>query len=185
MILGRNVMKEYYKMPEETANTITSDGWLHTGDLGEIDAEDFLRVTGRKKDLIITAGGKNIAPALIEGVIATSKYINQICVIGDKRKFLSALVTMNPETVQAYAEKHGISYKSLDDLMKNRNIIKLVEGAVAFKNKTLTSFETVKKITIVPEFTIENGMATPTMKLKKNIIHDKFQKEIDAMCPTD
>lgn len=185
MIRGRNVMKEYYKMPEETAKTITSDGWLHTGDLGEIDAEDFLRVTGRKKDLIITAGGKNIAPALIEGVIATSKYINQICVIGDKRKFLSALVTINPETVQAYAEEHGISYKSLDDLMKNRNIIQLVEGAVALKNKTLASFETVKKITIVPEFTIENGMATPTMKLKKNIIHDKFQKEIDAMYPTD
>lgn len=185
MIRGRNVMKEYYKMPEETAKNITSDGWLHTGDLGEIDAEDFLRVTGRKKDLIITAGGKNIAPALIEGVIATSKYINQVCVIGDKQKFLSALVTINPETVQAYAEEHGISYKSLDDLMKNRNIIQLVEGAVALKNKTLASFETVKKITIVPEFTIENGMATPTMKLKKNIIHDKFQKEIDAMYPTD
>ncbi len=185
MIRGRNVMKEYYKMPEETAKNITSDGWLHTGDLGEIDAEDFLRVTGRKKDLIITAGGKNIAPALIESVIATSKYINQVCVIGDKQKFLSALVTINPETVQAYAEEHGISYESLDDLMKNRNIIQLVEGAVALKNKTLASFETVKKITIVPEFTIENGMATPTMKLKKNIIHDKFQKEIDAMCPTD
>ncbi len=185
MIRGRNVMKEYYKMPEETAKTITSDGWLHTGDLGEIDAEDFLRVTGRKKDLIITAGGMNIAPALIEGVIATSKYINQVCVIGDKQKFLSALVTINPETVQAYAEEHGISYKSLDDLMKNRNIIQLVEGAVALKNKTFASFETVKKITIVPEFTIENGMATPTMKLKKNIIHDKFQKEIDAMYPTD
>jgi len=185
MIRGRNVMKEYYKMPEETAKNITSDGWLHTGDLGEIDAEDFLRVTGRKKDLIITAGGKNIAPALVEGVIATSKYINQVCVIGDKQKFLSALVTINPETVQAYAEEHGISYKSLDDLMKNRNIIQLVEGAVALKNKTLVSFETVKKITIVPEFTIENGMATPTMKLKKNIIHDKFQKEIDAMYPKD
>ena len=185
MIRGRNVMKEYYKMPEETAKNITSDGWLHTGDLGEIDAEDFLRVTGRKKDLIITSGGKNIAPALIEGVIATSKYIDQVCVIGDKRKFLSALVTINPETVQAYAEEHGISYKSLDDLMKNRKIIQLVEGAVALKNETLASFETVKKITIVPEFTIENGMATPTMKLKKNIIHDKFQKEIDAMYPTD
>ena len=110
MFRGRNVMKEYYKMPEETAATITEDGWLLSGDIGEIDDEGFLRITGRKKELIITAGGKNIAPSAIEGAIATSKYINQVFVIGDRRKYLSALVTLDEENVKAWADAEGIAY---------------------------------------------------------------------------
>ncbi len=183
MYRGRNVMKEYYKMPEETAETITADGWQHTGDLGEIDSENFLRITGRKKDLIITAGGKNIAPAAIEGVIATSKYINQICVIGDKRKFLSALVTLDPDNVPEWARAEGIAFDTLDELMKNERVQTLIENEVAEKNKAFAKFETIKKITIVPEFTIENGMLTPTMKLKKNVAIAEYEAAIDAMYP--
>ncbi len=182
---GRNVMKEYYKMPEETAATISEDGWQKTGDLGEIDSENFLRITGRKKDLIITAGGKNIAPSAIEGVIATSKFINQVCVIGDKRKFLSAIVTVDAENMQAWAGEQGIAFNGIDDLLANEKVIQHVETQVAEKNKEFASFESIKKITLVPEFTIENGLLTPTLKVKKNVVMDQYQNKIDAMYPTD
>lgn len=181
MFRGRNVMKGYYKMPEETAKTVTPDGWLLTGDIGEIDAENFLRVTGRKKDLIITAGGKNIAPSHIEGVISTSKYISQVCVIGDRRKYLSALVTLDPDTVTDYARENGIAFQSPDDLIKNERIIKQVESEISLKNREFASYESIKKVTVVPEFTIENGFMTPTLKLKKNIITDRYKAEIEAM----
>jgi long-chain acyl-CoA synthetase len=181
MYRGRNVMKEYYKMPEKTAETLTEDGWQYTGDLGEIDSENFLKITGRKKDLIITAGGKNIAPSAIEGVIATSKYISQICVIGDKRKFLSAVISLDPDTIPEYAKNNNISFKTLDDLMVNQEIISLIEAQVEEKNINFASFESIKKIIIVHESTIENGLLTPTLKLKKSLILDKYKEEIDAM----
>jgi long-chain acyl-CoA synthetase len=182
---GRNVMKEYYKMPAETAATISEDGWQKTGDLGEIDSENFLRITGRKKDLIITAGGKNIAPSAIEGVIATSKFINQVCVIGDKRKFLSAIVTVDAENIQDWAGGQGIAFNGIDDLLANEKVLQHVEARVAEKNKEFASFESIKKITLVPEFTIENGLLTPTLKVKKNVVMDQYQAEIDNMYPDE
>jgi len=185
MFRGRNVMKEYYKMPEETAETITEDGWQYTRDLGEIDSESFLKVTGRKKELIITAGGKKIPPSAIEGIVATSKYIAQICVIGDRRKYLTALVTLDPDNIAEYARKNGISFSSVDDLIGNEKITALIEEEVAEKNKTLASFETIKKVTIIPEFTIENGLLTPTLKIKKNVAMDRYQDKIDAMYPKE
>jgi long-chain acyl-CoA synthetase len=181
MYRGRNVMKEYYKMPEDTAKTITEEGWQYTGDLGEIDSENFLKITGRKKDLIITSGGKNIAPSAIEGVIATSKYINQICVIGDRKNFLSALVTVDSDNIKDYAGSKGIPFKDINDLIKNEIIKKLIEEEIAEKNREFASFESIKKITIVPEFTIDNGLLTPTMKLKKNVAMDIYKNEIEAM----
>lgn len=180
---GRNVMKEYYKMPEETAATIDADGWQRTGDLGEIDADNFLRVTGRKKDLIITAGGKNIAPSNIEGFLATSKYINQVCVIGDRRKYLTALVTLDPDNTAEYAREHGIDFSTPDELISNEAIIDLINREIAEKNKALASFESIKKITLVPEFTVENGLSTPTFKVKKNVVQDRFKSQIEAMYP--
>ncbi len=180
---GRNIMKEYYKMPKETAATIEPDGWQHTGDLGEIDAEGFLRVTGRKKDLIITAGGKNIAPARIEGIMATSKYINQVCVIGDRRKYLTALVTLDMDNIQQFAAEHRISYQDPSELLQNSSVRALIEAEIAEKNKELASFETIKRFTIVPEFTIENGMLTPTLKVKRNVVAERFRAQIDAMYP--
>lgn len=185
MYKGRNVMKGYYKMPEETAQTITDDGWLLTGDVGEIDEENFLRITGRIKEIIVTSGGKNIAPARIEGIVATSKYINQICVVGDRRKFLTALVTVDPDNVADYARSKGIAFNRVEDLIVHPEIVGLIEGEVAEKNRELPSFETIKKVAIVPEFTIENGLLTPTMKVKKNIAFKQYQDSIDAMYPSD
>ncbi|MBU2511425.1 long-chain fatty acid--CoA ligase [bacterium] len=181
LIRGRNVMREYYKMADETKKTFTKDGWLLTGDLGVIDSKGFLTVTGRKKEIIITAGGKNVAPALLEGVIGTSTYINQAMVVGDRRKYLTALVTIDPLTVEEYAKKNGISYSSIADLGQHPEIRKLIENEVQEKNKEFASFETIKKVAIVPEFTVENGLITPTLKLKKNLIEKQYKNDIDNL----
>ncbi len=181
MFRGRNVMKEYYKMPAETAETITQDGWLKTGDLGEIDAANFLKVTGRKKELIITSGGKNIAPAPIEGALATCKYLSQVCVLGDRRRFLSALVSLNVENVTAYAKAKGLRFENFEELRQHPEIVRLIEAEVAERNKAFASFESVKKIAIVPEFTIENDMLTPTLKIKKNVVAEKYAQTIEAL----
>ncbi len=178
---GRNVMKEYYKMPDETAKTFTEDGWLKTGDIGEIDENNVLKITDRKKDLIITAGGKNIAPSRIEGIMATSIYFNQVCVVGDKRKYLSAVVTLDEVNIKNYADTHGIAYETMADLIDHPDIKSLIDSEREKKNKLLPSFETIKKVIVVPEFTIENAMMTPTFKLKKNIILEKYEQEIDTM----
>ncbi len=185
MIKGRNVMKEYYKMPEETKGTFTDDGWLLTGDIGEIDAAGFLKITGRKKELIITAGGKNVAPAYLEGVIGTSTFINQVMVVGDRKKFLTALVTLDPMTVGDYATKNDISYQNFDELLSNPAIIELINAEIEERNQNFASFETIKKVAIVSEFTVENGLITPTMKLKKNIISDQYIDEIESMYPKE
>ncbi len=181
---GRNVMRGYYKMPEETAETIDEGGWLLTGDLGEIDDENFLRITGRKKDLIITAGGKNIAPSAIEGLMATAPHVNQVCVIGDRRKFLSALVTLDPEAIAEWAAEKGIAGE-LAELRRHPDVVALIEAEVAEKNRELASYETIKKITLVDEFTIENGMLTPTMKVKRNVAMEHYADAIEAMYPSD
>ncbi len=181
LIYGRNVMKEYYKMPEETFYTFSPDGWLKTGDIGEIDGNNVLKITGRKKDLIITSGGKNIAPSAIEGLMCTSKYLNQICVVGEKRKYLSAIVTLDEENIKAFAQEQGIAYSEYKDLLTNEKVVALINEEVAKKNKELPSFETLKRVTIVPEFTIDNEMMTPTFKIKKNIIMDQYKDEIEKM----
>jgi long-chain acyl-CoA synthetase len=181
---GRNVMKAYYKMPEETRETLIEDGWQRTGDLGEIDAEGFLRITGRKKDLIITAGGKNVAPSAIEGVIATSKYIAQVCVIGDRRPFLTALVTLDVETVRAAAAEWGLKDAPLADLQQDRRVKALIDEQVAAFNEQFASFEQVKKVAIVDEFTIANDLLTPTLKLKRGPIQERHAVAIDEMYPT-
>jgi long-chain acyl-CoA synthetase len=178
---GRNVMREYYKMPAETAETLTSDGWQHTGDLGEIDDEGFLKITGRKKDLIVTAGGKNVAPSAIEGLIATSKYISQVCVIGDRQKYLTALITIDADNVTAFAEEKGIATDNLDVLLSNQEINDLIESVVEEKNAELAPFETIKGFRLLPEFSIENGLLTPTLKVKRNIAMERFADVIEEM----
>jgi long-chain acyl-CoA synthetase len=178
---GRNVMREYYKMPEETAETITEDGWQHTGDLGSIDDEGFLKITGRKKDLIVTAGGKNVAPSAIEGMIATSPYISQVCVIGDRRKYLTALVTIDEANVRAWAAEHGVDAADVAELLASPEVHALVRGIIEEKNRELASFETIKDFRLLEEFSIENGLLTPTLKVKRNVAMERFADVIDGM----
>ncbi len=178
---GRNVMQGYYKMPADTAATMTADGWLKTGDLGEIDADGFLRITGRKKEILVTSGGKNIGPAAIEAHLATSRFIHQVCVVGDRRNYLTALITLEPEAISAYATQQGIIFNSCDDPGRHPAIHELIETEIAARNQFLAPFETIKKFTIVPEFTIDNGMLTPTIKLRKNVILNRFSDSINSM----
>jgi long-chain acyl-CoA synthetase len=178
---GRNVMKGYYKMPEESRETLIEGGWQRTGDLGEIDAEGFLRITGRKKDLIITAGGKNVAPSAIEGVLATSRFIAQVCVIGDRRPYLTALVTLDADNLKAYAAERGIAFASLADLQREPSVRALIDAEVAERAAEFASFEQVKKVAIVDEFTIANDLVTPTLKLKRGPIQERYAAAIEAM----
>jgi long-chain acyl-CoA synthetase len=178
---GRNVMKEYYKMEEETASTFTEDGWLKTGDIGTIDENNVLTVTDRIKNIIITSAGKNIAPSNIEGVLTTSIYLSQVCVIGDQKKYLTAVVTLDEINIQNYADRNKIPYTSMTDLIAHADIVDLVDNEVEKKNRHFASFETIKKVVIVPEFTIQNEMITPTFKLKKNRIIDKYTDLIETM----
>ena len=178
-------MREYYKMPEETAETLTPDGWQHTGDLGEIDDEGFLKITGRKKDLIVTAGGKNVAPSAIEGLIATSKYISQVCVIGDRQRYLTALITVDADNVKAFAKEKGIATENLDELLKSREVNDLIRSVVEEKNTELASFETIKDFRLLDEFSIENGLLTPTLKVKRNVAMERFADVIEEMYSGD
>ena len=181
LVRGPNVMQGYYKMPEETAKDLSKEGWLSTGDLASIDDEGFVSVTGRKKDLIITSGGKNVAPSAIEGLMALSKYINQVCIIGDKHKYLTALITLDQETIGEYCHIHGIEFGDLSALMDNKQIRTLIETEINIRNQELASYETIKQFSLVSEFTIENEMLTPTLKVKRNVVMKQYAEKIDRM----
>jgi len=179
---GDNVMKGYFKDPEGTAETINSDGWLYTGDIGEIDDEGFLKITDRKKDLIVTAGGKNVAPQRIERIMRTSHYIAQVLAYGDKRKFISALITLEPDNIQAWAVEHGLGTKSVAELAALPEVTRLIEGEVEERNRHLASFESIKRFHILPrDFSIEDGEMTPTLKIKRKVVVQKFQNELESL----
>ena len=187
-ILGRgaNIAKGYYKLPEDTAEVFLDDGWFATGDIGEIDADGFLRITDRKKDLIVTAGGKNVAPQNIENLLKTDRYISQAMVHGDKQKYLTAIVTLDPDTITAYAHEQGIEDTRMDALAANPMIAKLLDERVAAVNQRLPSFETVKKIMIAPEdFTQEGGELTPTLKVKRKVVTAKYAAELAQLYAED
>jgi long-chain acyl-CoA synthetase len=178
LVKGPNVFLGYYKDKEATAETLI-DGWLHSGDLGKLDADGYLSISGRKKEIIITAGGKNIAPKNIEGALKNTRLINEAVVIGDQRKFLSALVTLDEEVVQAYVADNGLDSRPYHEQPK---IAEEIERAFAEVNKDLAQVEKVKKWTILPRnLTIEDGELTPTLKVKRRVVHEHFAAEIEAM----
>ncbi|MBM3302684.1 MAG: AMP-binding protein, partial [Deltaproteobacteria bacterium] len=181
LVKGGNVFMGYYRNPEATAETLV-DGWLHSGDVGELDSAGFLTITDRKKDLIITAGGKNIAPQNIENQLKFSPYINDAIVIGDRLKFLTALIVLDEENVIQYAQDHKIPFTTYESLTKAPQIVELIQKEVDSVNKTLAHVETVKKFTIVPKKLYEeDGEVTPTMKVKRKYINEKFGDLIKAM----
>jgi len=179
---GPNVMRGYFKNPTATAEAIDPEGWLHTGDIGEIDEDGFLRITDRKKDLIVTAGGKNVAPQRIERILRTSHYIAQAVAIGDKRKFIGALVTLDPESVPAWARAKGIAFASVAELASHPQVVELIEAEVRDKNSQLASFESVKKLRILPrDLSIEQGEMTPTLKVKRKVVLEKYRDLVEEM----
>ena len=178
---GPNVMKGYYKKEEETKEVFDGD-WFKTGDIGHIDENGHLVITDRKKDIIVTAGGKNVAPQPIENLLRTNPHIENALTIGDKRKFISALVVPNFEKIKAFAESHNIPYESLSDLVKDEKVLDFMEAEVDRATPNLASYEKVKKISLLDrDFEIDKGEMTPTYKIKRNIVEEKYKGIIDAM----
>ncbi len=180
LVKGPNVFQGYYKNEEATRETIV-DGWLHTGDIGEVDDEGFITITGRKKDIIITAGGKNITPANLENEIKQHALVSQCVVVGDRKPYLVALVTLDPEEAVAYAKEHGLP-EDPEQLAANADVRQAIEDHVAKINEKFARVEQVKKIAILPrDLSQEGGELTPTLKVKRAVVAAKHEREIEQL----
>jgi long-chain acyl-CoA synthetase len=180
LVKGPNVFQGYYKNEEATRETIV-DGWLHTGDIGEMDPDGFIKITGRKKDIIITAGGKNITPANLENEIKQHPLVSQCVVIGDRKPYLVALVTLDPEEAVAYAKEHDLP-EDPAQLAENPDVHKAIEDHVATINEKFARVEQVKKIAILPrDLSQEDGELTPTLKVKRAVVTAKHEPEIEKL----
>jgi long-chain acyl-CoA synthetase len=181
LIKGPNVLREYYRRPEATAEAIDDEGWFLTGDIGEFDKDGFLRITDRKKDLIVTSAGKNIAPQNIENQIKQDPWISQVVVFGDKRKYLVALITLDEIEVMKYADEKEIEYESFRDLARHERVKRRVDRIMAEKNKRLASFETIKYWTVLERDFEVGEELTPSMKVKRKVCTTKYADQLDAM----
>jgi long-subunit acyl-CoA synthetase (AMP-forming) len=182
LVRGRHVFVGYLKDDAATKEAVDEDGWLHTGDVGEIDADGYVRVTDRKKELLITAGGENVAPQLVEGMLKSIGVIGQAVVVGDRQKYLAALVTLDPERVVAHAEAVGSDARDVASAATCEKIRAHLEKEIDRVNERLARVQTVKRFTILPaELTVDGGELTPTLKLKRKVIAQKYAKEIASM----
>ena len=180
LLRGAGVFKGYFKDPELTAATLEG-GWLHTGDVGVMDG-NFIKILDRKKDIIITAGGKNITPAFIENKLKFSLYIQDAVVIGEKRQYLVALILIDEENVTQYAQNNRVPFTTFKDLTQNKEIIKLIDKEVQKINDTLARVETIKKFRLIPRrFYAEDGEVTPTSKVKRAMLEETYNEQIDSM----
>jgi long-chain acyl-CoA synthetase len=177
------IMQGYHNLPDATAETLTPDGWLKTGDIGEVDDRGFLRITDRKKDLIKTSGGKYIAPQAIEGKLkATCPYISQVIVHGDKRNFVTALVTLDEEATMQWAKDQGLNGKPYSDVVRSPEAHKLLDPYFAEVNKTLAKYESVKQFAILPkDLSVDEGELTPSLKVKRKVVEKKYATLLDKM----
>lgn len=179
---GPNVMRGYYNKPEETRAVLTEDGWFKTGDIGTLDADGFLRITDRKKELFKTSGGKYIAPQPIEQMIKGSRFVNQVVLVGDRHKFPAALIVPDWEQLRAYAELKGLDARTPSELIKHPRILNLFDRQVAAHTPNLAQFERVKRIALLEhELTIEGGELTPTLKVKRRVVDEKYRDVIEHL----
>jgi long-chain acyl-CoA synthetase len=182
---GPNVMKGYYKKPDETREAFEG-GWFHTGDIGHLDADGFLVITDRKKDIIVTAGGKNVAPQPIENLLKTSPFVSGALVIGDRRRFLAALVVPDFDKLEAFARQSGVAFQSRSDLVKSQAVVRMMESEIEKATPALASYEKIKKILLLDrDFEIEKQEITPTLKVKRNIVEAQYKDLIDALYKED
>ncbi len=185
---GPNVMLGYYREPLATAEVIDAQGWLHTGDIGEFDKDGYLRITDRKKHLFVSSGGKNIAPGPIESLLLSSRYIDQIMLIGDKRPFLTALIVPDVDALRETAEMQGIAVPDLRDaeareaFLDSEATLLAIEEDVKRIQRDLAAFERVRRFELLGEpFTVENGMLTPTLKVKRRVVEERYREPIEGM----
>ena len=180
LVRGPNVFQGYYKNPEATREALR-DGWLHTGDLGELDGDGYIKITGRKKDIIITAGGKNVTPANIEAEVKQHPLVSQCVVLGDRRPYLVALVTLDPDEVKAYANDHGLP-EDPQALASDQRVRREIEDHIEKVNRRFGRVEQVKRFAILPrDLSQEAGELTPTTKVKRNVVAEKYAAEVEAL----
>jgi len=179
---GRHVFKGYYKDTLATAEALDAEGWLHSGDIGTIDAQGFLQITDRKKDLIITAGGENVAPALVEGYLKGIPVVSQAVVIGDRQRYLSVLLTLNKERILVDAQACGSQASDPETAAHDPKFLAFLQKQIDNVNQRLARVQAVKKFRVLPkEFTVEGGELTPTMKVKRKVVTEKYKSEIDQL----
>jgi long-chain acyl-CoA synthetase len=180
LIKGPNVFREYWRNPQATAEALI-DGWLHTGDVGELDDDGFLKITGRKKDIIITAGGKNLTPSNIENDLKQSRFISQAMMYGDRRPYPVALITLDPEEIVPWAKEQGLP-EELDALSKTDEVRQLVQRELDRANQHYAQVEQIKKFAILDhDLSIDGGELTPTLKVKRNVINDRYAELFDSL----
>jgi long-chain acyl-CoA synthetase len=179
---GPHVMKGYYRKPEATAEAIDGDGWFHTGDIGFVDSDGCLVITDRKKDIIVTSGGKNIAPQPIENRLKTNKFFSEVVMVGNRRNFPAALVVPNFESLEAWAKQGKMSVTSREELVRRPEVLAHYRRLVDEMTADLAQFEKIKKIALLTrEFTQESGELTPTLKVKRRVVEERYKPTIDAM----
>ena len=183
LLRGPGVMAGYHNLPEDSAESLDGEGWLHTGDIGNLDERGFLRITDRKKDLFKTSGGKYVAPSAIESIFkGVCPYASQLIVEGDKRKFVTALITLDPEAMAGWAAENAMADASYAEIVTSPAALAMVQGYVDELNAKLNPWETIKKFVILPrDLSIEAGDLTPSMKLKRRVVADKFKNELDSL----
>ncbi|WP_326569732.1 long-chain fatty acid--CoA ligase [Amycolatopsis rhabdoformis] len=182
LLKGDVVFSAYYNNPQATAESLT-DGWFHTGDLGELDSEGFLKITGRKKEIIVTAGGKNVAPSGLEDTMKASPLISQAMVVGDQRPFIAALVTIDEEFFPSWKTQHGKpAQATVSDLAADADLLKEIQSAVDEANKMVSHAEAIKKFTVLAkDFTEASGEITPSLKLKRNVVSKNYAADIESL----
>jgi len=182
LIRGDFVFMGYFNQPERTAETIDRDGWLHTGDVGLIDSEGYVRITDRMKDIIITAGGKNITPSEIENELKFSPYISDAVVVGDRRPYLTCLVMIDLENVEKFAQDNAVPFTNYASLCRSAEVRDLIWNEIERVNSSFARVETIKRFYLIEQqLTPEDDELTPTMKLKRKFVNEKYRKEIDDM----
>ena len=182
LVRGPNVFRGYLNLPEKTAETIDRDGWLHTGDVGVMDEDGYFRITDRMKDIIITAGGKNITPSELENELKFSPYITDAVVIGDKRPYLTVIIMIDQENVEKYAQDHDVPFSNYASLTRTPEVQTLIQGVIDQVNKKFARVEQIKKFWLLDtQLTAEDEELTPTMKLKRKLVQAKYAPQIEAM----
>lgn len=177
---AKTLFKGYWQNPQANEDSWT-DEWYHTGDIGELDDEGYLSITGRKKDLIVTAGGKNVSPSQLEDLLSSDPLISQAVVVGDNRSYIAALITIDPETFPTWRDKHGKTGE-VEDLLQDGDLVGAVQDAVDRANRSVSRAESIRKFRILAaEFSVEGGELTPTLKLKRNVVHDRFADDIEKL----
>ena len=182
LVRGGNVCPGYYRDPEKSAEAFDADGWLHTGDIGTIDPDGYVRIIDRKKELIITAGGKNVSPANLESLLKQHPLIGQACVVGDRKPYVAALIVLDPEVAPGWASSNGLTFSTIAEFSREPRVHAEILKALDDANQHVSQVEGIKRFTILPtEWTVDSEELTPTLKLKRRVIHEKYAQEIEAL----